>query len=163
MKKKDTTTTKENVYKSNRNQTKNTIQSSTKRITGGSIPVSECRMTTSRHSFDTNPLDHCETPKRAYMDIQNVLMKIGKERNQGNDVRIWDPYYCDGSVQRHLQELGFRNILHENQDFYQRIEGKKKDIPSHDIFLTNPLEFSIFIAFLLQFFSPDFNNISVKT
>jgi hypothetical protein len=113
------------------------------------------------HAFVTNPLDHCETPLRAYEQIVGVLrmlaatninIKNNKSSNDKNNVMIWDPYYCDGAVVQHLHSLGFANVWHENCDFYATIRSflASDDIsssascsgggilPDYDIFVTNP-------------------------
>ena len=92
-----------------------------------------------RHNFTTNALDHCETPRVAYEHIRVVLSQLFETkygRDMTTTIRIWDPYYCDGAVQRHLVALGFPNVLNENKDFYKLIEANQ--IPDHDVFLTNP-------------------------
>ncbi|KAI2502661.1 hypothetical protein MHU86_11786 [Fragilaria crotonensis] len=93
-----------------------------------------------RHNFTTNALDHCETPRVAYEHIRDVLLRLfGSDHGRGDmtsTIKIWDPYYCDGAVQRHLIALGFPNVLNENKDFYKLIETNQ--IPDHDVFLTNP-------------------------
>jgi hypothetical protein len=102
------------------------------------------------HPFVTNVLDHCETPLRAYQHIATVLRMLAagdgggnkKKRqreddsNKNNDFVIWDPYYCDGAAKRHLQSIGFDQVIHENVDFYATIG--QCTIPRHDVFVTNP-------------------------
>ncbi|KAL7487849.1 hypothetical protein ACHAW6_013424 [Cyclotella cf. meneghiniana] len=89
------------------------------------------------HAFEANPLDHCETPLCAYQHIQPVLKHIAQKLNVPPfQLRIWDPYYCDGTVKRHLAYLGFDNVINQNIDFYQRI--KENDIPDHHVIVTNP-------------------------
>lgn len=103
-----------------------------------------------RHAFETNPLDHCETPLCAYQHIQPVLQHISKQINVPPcQLRIWDPYYCDGTVKRHLSFLGFDNVINQNSDFYQRIQDN--DIPPHDIIVTNPPYSENHIEKLLHF------------
>jgi hypothetical protein len=34
-----------------------------------------------------------------------------------SELRIYDPYYCDGSVIRNLAELGFTNVYNKKEDF----------------------------------------------
>ena len=97
------------------------------------------------HEFDTNVLDHCETPKVAYEHLNDFLEILAKRSNNSNlkktthqQLRIWDPYYCDGSMKRIFEdELGYTNIIHENVDFYELIKEKNK-IPDHDVLVTNP-------------------------
>ena len=35
------------------------------------------------------------------------------------ELRIYDPYYCNGAVVHHLGALGFRHVYNRNEDFYQ--------------------------------------------
>jgi hypothetical protein len=37
---------------------------------------------------------------------------------KSKDIVVYDPYYCDGSVKRHMQKLGW-NCINENIDFYE--------------------------------------------
>ena len=92
-----------------------------------------------RHNFTTNVLDHCETPRVAYQHILPVLSRLVDSSSGDmtlNNLKIWDPYYCNGAVQRHLNALGLKNVLHENKDFYKLIETNQ--IPNHNVLLTNP-------------------------
>lgn len=77
---------------------------------------------TLQHNFDANPDDHCETSVEAYADIAPLLKKyaarIGKSPSQ---LRIYDPYFCAGSVKKNLAALGFPNVYNENEDFYAQI------------------------------------------
>jgi hypothetical protein len=125
-----------------------------------------------QHEFVTNALDHCETPRIAYEHIlEAVLLELGGD-NDDNDkkkmttMRIWDPYYCDGATKRHLQALGFKNVIHENKDFYKLIEHEAT-IPDHDVFLTNPPYSDDHIERLLTFLNNntnhDDNNVSSST
>jgi hypothetical protein len=103
-----------------------------------------------RHAFDVNSLDHCETPLCAYEHIRQVLQIISKHLNiEPSNSRIWDPYYCDGSVKRHLASLGYDKVINENVDFYQRIQCN--NVPVYDVLLTNPPYSGDHIERLLQF------------
>ena len=135
------------------------------------IPVSTLTAAatgTIQHDFVTNALDHCETPRIAYQHlIESVLLELGSDGVVNDDnhktktmatMRIWDPYYCNGATKRHLQALGFNNVIHENQDFYKLIECKAT-IPDHDVFLTNPPYSEDHIERLLTFLNT--NNIKI--
>ena len=93
-----------------------------------------------RHGFETNHLDHCETPREAYEHIKPYLLELAKKLNIPDPDRnmiLWDPYYCDGSAKRHLNDIGFHNVIHENRDFYATI-ATEKTIPKHHVLITNP-------------------------
>uniref|UniRef100_A0A6U6BWP0 Uncharacterized protein n=1 Tax=Guillardia theta TaxID=55529 RepID=A0A6U6BWP0_GUITH len=87
--------------------------------------------------YEIDDADHAETPAEAYADISHVLEYVaGILKKDNNTVKIYDPYYCNGSVKKRLMRQGFPNVYNEREDFYKAIEDKR--IPSHDILLTNP-------------------------
>ena len=51
-------------------------------------------------------------------------------------LRIYDPFYCEGSVKHHLAALGFPTVHNELEDFYARLSADT--LPPHDVLLTNP-------------------------
>jgi len=53
--------------------------------------------------------DNRNTPINAWKDILQFIDK--KER-------IWCPFYNDGSCKELINSLGFKNVIHENKDFY---------------------------------------------
>jgi hypothetical protein len=75
--------------------------------------------------------DHFETPTQAYRDIQPLILWMLKDQPV-----LYDPYFCNGATKVHLQELGFKNIIHEKRDFYRDI--KNDTVPRHDMLITNP-------------------------
>jgi len=81
--------------------------------------------------------DHCETPYEAYQDIEPLLsqltLKLKKSKEQ---LKIYDPYFCQGSVMENLKKLGFTDVYNKKEDFYQVIETKK--LPLFDVIVTNP-------------------------
>ena len=42
-----------------------------------------------------------------------------REQIAASDLRVYDPYYCDGAVVSHFKELGFPNVANENTDCYK--------------------------------------------
>ena len=92
---------------------------------------------TVEHPFDVETADHCESPPEAYSDVVEMLdmlaAKLGKDRRT---LAIYDPYYCAGGMKKHLESLGFLNVYHKCEDFYQVLaEGR---VPAHDCLVTNP-------------------------
>jgi hypothetical protein len=91
--------------------------------------------------FDTDPDDHCESPLEAYRDIVPLLQSFALCRHPNqpspSSLSIYDPYYCNGAVKRHLASLGFPNVYNEKEDCYQIWQNPGK-YPPHDIFITNP-------------------------
>jgi hypothetical protein len=180
-----TTTPKDSTSSSTKSKTKHhgmTVKSNREHDTSSAtaddesmIPMSTTTAATTvsaagtiQHEFVTNALDHCETPRIAYEHlIESVLLELGSDGVVNDDnhktktmatMRIWDPYYCNGATKRHLQALGFNNVIHENQDFYKLIECKAT-IPDHDVFLTNPPYSEDHIERLLTFLNTNNNNI----
>lgn len=87
--------------------------------------------------FEAASEDHCETPQNAYEDIAPVLTFLADALGKSKEsLRIWDPYYCAGSVKMRLGRLGFKNVRNDCVDFYRLVEDGK--VPSHDVIVTNP-------------------------
>lgn len=102
------------------------------------------------HPFDTESDDHCETDRRAYEDLVPVLNlvaeKLGKDPAE---LRIYDPYYCAGTVVKHFAKLGFPQVYNRCQDFYAVVAAGK--VPDHDVLVTNPPYSGDHVERLLQF------------
>ncbi len=49
------------------------------------------------------------------------------------DKTIYDPYYCSGLTKQYFNELGYNNVIHNDEDFYTSY--KKYDF---DIICSNP-------------------------
>ena len=78
------------------------------------------RQMTPIHPFQTDVLDHAETELRAYCHVAPVLKLLSKHfRLRLRDLQIWDPYFCKGTVVKHLAELGFQKVHNVNEDFYK--------------------------------------------
>eukprot|EP00435_Cladocopium_sp_Y103_P016295 s3229_g4.t1 len=50
-------------------------------------------------------------------------------------MQIWDPYFCKGTMVKHLADLGFHSVRNVNEDFYK---VQQTGIPDHHVLLTNP-------------------------
>ncbi|CAE7307091.1 unnamed protein product [Symbiodinium natans] len=37
---------------------------------------------------------------------------------------VWMPFYYDGACAGHLRSLGFEKVIHEQEDFFQRVKDK---------------------------------------
>lgn len=85
--------------------------------------------------FVPDPLDHAETPFCAYRDILPVLSLV--EKSIESNPIIYDPFYCNGAVVNHFQNLGFFNVINKCEDFWGRVNSKT-EFPNHDILITNP-------------------------
>jgi hypothetical protein len=85
--------------------------------------------------FATDESDHCETPLQAYKDIAPMLKLLAQALGvKPKNLRVYDPYYCGGSVKAHLRSLGFPNCYNEKVDFYTKALPSEK----FDVLLTNP-------------------------
>jgi hypothetical protein len=86
---------------------------------------------------DADEADHCETPFRAYRDVEPFLFNLAKAmKKEKKTLRIYDPYYCEGSMVAHLNALGFENVYNRNEDFYEKVATKST--PEFDVLVTNP-------------------------
>ena len=89
-----------------------------------------------RYPFATDFCDHFETPRRAYADVAPALDALcAKPRAE---MRLYDPYYCDGAAKRHPAELGFSSTKNDNLDFYASKAYKDPANTTHDVVVTNP-------------------------
>lgn len=74
----------------------------------------------SPHVFETDALDHAETERRAYCHVAPVLKLLAEKLAlKPKDLKIWDPYFCKGTVVRYLAEVGFYKVRNLNEDFYK--------------------------------------------
>ena len=89
------------------------------------------------YSFNPDDSDHCETPLEAYEDIANYLEQLAIEMLKSKtELRIYDPYFCEGGVKTNLEKLGFTNVYNKNEDFYHMISNNL--CPEFDVIITNP-------------------------
>ncbi len=95
------------------------------------------RITNRSWNFEVDYNDHFETPKQAYIDLLPWLEAICSQMQKPrNELRIYDPYFCQGKMKQYLNELGLSYVINENRDFYDDI--RKKKIPDYDVLITNP-------------------------
>ena len=91
----------------------------------------------SNYPFQTEYGDHFETSDIAFRDIVPVLTAISDILGKpAGNLEVYDPYYCKGSVKRHLKKLGFPCVYNKCEDFYLKL--KRNAVPKHDVLLTNP-------------------------
>lgn len=87
--------------------------------------------------FETDDADHCETPLDAYADLSPFLAELANLMNKTKDeLKIWDPYYCAGSVRKHFASLGFLSVRNVCEDFYKVVDSNH--LPEYDVIVTNP-------------------------
>lgn len=95
-----------------------------------------------RWAFDTAYGDHFKSSVEALGHMVPMLQAVAcslyksPEPEALRSVQIYDPYYCDGSVRKHLSTFGFKSVHNENRDFYADVAGGS--VPAHDVLLTNP-------------------------
>jgi hypothetical protein len=81
-------------------------------------------------NFAVDYNDHFETPVIAYSDITPLLHTLSSLAGKADEeLTIYDPYWCEGSVVGHLGSLGFQSVINRNRDFYMDI--KKRAIPGN--------------------------------
>ena len=104
-----------------------------------SLPVREVVTPAAKSalSFEADWHDHCETPFEAYRDIEPLLFqlatKLGKTKST---LAVYDPYYCEGSMVKHLGRLGFTDVYNRNEDCYAVWAARRT--PAFDVLITNP-------------------------
>lgn len=103
-----------------------------------------------KHPFRAEEEDHCETSLEAYTDLVPILTAIAKSLGKTTDtLRLYDPYYCNGSVITHFEKLGFPLIYNKNEDCYAA--QKAGCVPPFDVLVTNPAYSGDHIVRLLRF------------
>eukprot|EP01043_Picozoa_sp_COSAG02_P061170 COSAG02_NODE_8159_length_2685_cov_18.595901_2_plen_396_part_00 len=89
------------------------------------------------YAFVPDSKDHCETSPTAYMHLAPMLNLLAlKLAKKPSELAIYDPYFCAGSVTKHLAALGFANVYNTNEDFYAVAAAGA--VPPHDVVVTNP-------------------------
>ena len=89
------------------------------------------------HPFEADYNDHFETSDEAVHDIAYIIealaRSLGKEPSK---LRIYDPYYCNGSIVGTWTRAGFPRCYNENEDCYKVWEEGTE--PEYDCIITNP-------------------------
>lgn len=56
-------------------------------------------------------------------DIEPMLFRIAQSAGKTKaELRVYDPYYCEGSMLKHMAKLGFTSVYNRNEDFYKTIK-----------------------------------------
>ena len=104
--------------------------------------------------YPTDPDDHCETPQVAYEDILPLLHKVAKLcKVSPSNLSIYDPYYCNGTVIKNLNSLGFPQVYNKKENCYDI--WSSGNIPKFHTFLTNPPYSEDHIPKLMDFLTKD--------
>lgn len=100
--------------------------------------ISAVGETSTEFPFPVDADDHCESPLNAYQDIEPILNTLAEIMDKSKDeFKIYDPYFCNGSVVEHLNSMGYTNVHNKKQDCY-KVWSKKTNYPEYDLFITNP-------------------------
>ena len=103
-----------------------------------SVPVSY-NATTNSFPYVTDPADHAETPLDAYSDILPILKSLAHQLHKTpSTLRIYDPYYCGGTIKTHFATLGYTNVYNEKEDFYAHADHNAEGPGDYDVLITNP-------------------------
>jgi hypothetical protein len=85
----------------------------------------------------SDPRDDAETPFEAYRDLEPFLFRLATALGKTKaTLRIYDPYFCAGSVAGHLGRLGFPLVRNANEDCYAAQAAGA--VPEFDVLVTNP-------------------------
>jgi hypothetical protein len=102
--------------------------------------------------YSADEADHCETPLEAYQDVAPMLRMLAQDLGvKPKKLRIYDPYYCGGTVKNHFRSLGFPICYNEMEDFYAFAEGSTNGPGDYDVLVTNPPYSGDHVERLLQF------------
>lgn len=92
------------------------------------------------NAYITKPqADDRETSLIALQDIHVLLLFLAQSFNKRlSELRVYDPYYCKGSVKTRLESLGCcrENVFNDDVDCYET--QKNNSVPLFDVLLTNP-------------------------
>jgi hypothetical protein len=89
--------------------------------------------------FGTPSSDDRETPITALSHVAHVLRAIKQfNKNPGNTLEIYDPYYCKGAMKDRLCELGFDKDSIHNDPVNCYTAQKNGTVPQFDVLLSNP-------------------------
>lgn len=92
---------------------------------------------TDTYPYPVDEADHCETTFTSYELILPLLEYLAKALNKTKEnLKIYDPYYCEGSMVEVMHSLGFMDVYNRKEDFYSRITAR--NLPPYDILITNP-------------------------
>jgi len=84
--------------------------------------------------------DDAETPAAAYADVAPLLSSVAKSLGvAAASLRVFDPYYCRGSVRARLAAAGFPRVRNEDEDFYRSdAYARPEAAGGFDVAVTNP-------------------------
>uniref|UniRef100_A0A7S2X8N7 Uncharacterized protein n=1 Tax=Lotharella oceanica TaxID=641309 RepID=A0A7S2X8N7_9EUKA len=74
--------------------------------------------------------DEWQTCLKSWEDIAPLFQSYRKKK-------IWMPFYYDGECAKHLRSLGFKDVYHKKQDFFQKLSDTAF-VQSVDLIWDNP-------------------------
>ena len=74
--------------------------------------------------------DEWQTVRRSWAQVAEVFAGYRSKR-------VWMPFYYDGKCAEHLHSLGFENVVHRQEDFFERVLDKKF-LKTVDLIWDNP-------------------------
>jgi len=74
--------------------------------------------------------DEWQTVRRSWSQVAEVFAGYRSKR-------VWMPFYYDGKCADHLHSLGFENVVHRQEDFFERVLDKKF-LKTIDLIWDNP-------------------------
>lgn len=86
--------------------------------------------TTSGRLCGSVPNDEWQTMRSAWEAVSDHFVHWRQKR-------IWMPFYYDGKCADHLRTLGFKDVVHNDEDFFQRVQDSKF-LASVDFIWDNP-------------------------
>ena len=88
-------------------------------------------------AWSTEFADHFNTSSAALRDIAPLLHRLAQSLGTPSaELKIYDPFYCDGSVKARFAAIGFRGVINRNRDFYR--DEREGSLPPHQTVVTNP-------------------------
>ncbi|GMH72515.1 hypothetical protein TrST_g9850 [Triparma strigata] len=84
--------------------------------------------------YPVDSSDHCETPQIAYEHIKPLLDHLSSKSS--TSLKIYDPYFCSGSVKSSLSSIGYPHCHNVKEDCYS-VWSCSAD-PESDVIITNP-------------------------
>jgi len=93
-----------------------------------------------KYNYVTNYNDHFETSESAIELIIPFLLNVMRHKKikHRKDLKIYDPYYCQGEIKNIFKKHGFTNVYNENVDCYQDRLANPIDPDLIDVIVTNP-------------------------
>ncbi|EDQ88351.1 uncharacterized protein MONBRDRAFT_26429 [Monosiga brevicollis MX1] len=106
-------------------------------LEGDRLILPQAEAASSSFPWEADANDHCETPYLAYAHIAPLLRWLAKSLGKtSQELVIYDPYFCAGSMRAHLARLGFETVINECRDFYADVASG--NVPDYDVLVTNP-------------------------